>query len=268
MSVREVNAIRRLRMNTTVFFRLLLSCIFVVSLLISHDGIVHAASLQPGEQPGVSLGAMRLIYPSASKSVTLTLTNNTDQTWLAQSAIKTVDFATGEPGNVSGPFVITPPLTRLGPWQKMPVRVIYTGGELPGDRESVFYITVRMIPQVTADERNDGGSLNIGLINDIKLFYRPSSLAGEGGMAAAGKKITVRTDGGDVIFTNPTPYYISLDNLTVNGSPVDDREIHRMIPPKGKQTYPVPEGIPVSGKKSLHWSVIDELGNRIPGMAG
>lgn len=253
-------------MNTAVFVRLLLSCAVVVSLLISHDGIVHAASLPPGEQPGVSLGAMRLIYPSASKAVTLTLTNNTDQTWLAQSAVKKVDFATGEPSNVSGPFVITPPLTRLGPWQKMPVRVIYTGSALPGDQESVFYITVRMIPQVTADERNDGGSLNIGLINDIKLFYRPSSLADNGGVAVASKKVTARIDGRDVIFTNPTPYYISLDNLTVNGIPVDDREVHRMIPPKGEQTYPVPEGIPASGKKSLHWLVIDELGNRIPEM--
>lgn len=245
-------------------FRSLLSYAFIISAF-SLTGATYAAQLPPGEQPGVSLGAMRLIYPSKVKSVTLTLTNNTDQTWLAQSGIKKVDFSTGEPTNINGPFVITPPLMRLGPWKKTPVRIIYTGNTLPEDRESVFYITVRMLPQVTRREQNEGGSMNIGLINDIKLFYRPSSLE-EGGVAEASKKLTARTDSDQIILTNPTPYYITLDHLTVNGKAVEEKSVHKMIPPRGVQYYPIPKGVmSASGKAVIRWSVIDELGNKIPG---
>ncbi|WP_159225556.1 fimbria/pilus periplasmic chaperone, partial [Klebsiella pneumoniae] len=51
----------------------------------------------------------------------------------------------GERGG-KAPFIVTPPLFRINPGEENMLRIIRTGGNLPPDRESVFWINVKSIP--------------------------------------------------------------------------------------------------------------------------
>ncbi|WP_150149569.1 fimbria/pilus periplasmic chaperone, partial [Enterobacter bugandensis] len=48
------------------------------------------------------------------------------------------------------PFIVTPPLFRINPGVENILRIVRTGGSLPEDRESVFWLNVKSIP-ATAD---------------------------------------------------------------------------------------------------------------------
>lgn len=60
----------------------------------------------------------------------------------------------------------------------------------------------------------------------IKLFYRPVGLEGNANEAA--KAITWNAQGNRLQATNPTPYYVSLVNIAVNGKKLD----YAMVAPR------------------------------------
>ncbi|WP_347340785.1 fimbrial biogenesis chaperone, partial [Serratia marcescens] len=72
------------------------------------------------------------------------------------------------------PFVVTPPLFRLEPEQDNIIRVIYSGGNLPQHKESIYWLSVRSIPSTKKSKEN---KLLITVQNKIKLFYRPKTLS-------------------------------------------------------------------------------------------
>lgn len=233
-------------------------------LLVCLSGTLAYAGPNGLEQQGVSLSAMRLVYPGDRRAIPLTLTNNTNQTWLAQASVKTVDFATGEVGQGAAPFIITPPLVRLRPGDKMPVRIMSDGHELPVDRESVFWVSVRMIPR-QAEEAGQHGQLSVGVVQNIKLFYRPQGLAASGMVKEASENMQASRDGQQLVLRNVSPVYITPAKLTVNGVAVAEMARRRMVPPRGEQRYALPtkmatekDGIAVS------WQAIDEYGEITP----
>ncbi len=55
--------------------------------------------------------------------------------------------------HVKAPFLITPPLFRLDAKQENVLRIIRTGGNLPADRESLFWLNIKSIPSSARNER-------------------------------------------------------------------------------------------------------------------
>jgi P pilus assembly chaperone PapD len=70
--------------------------------------------------------------------------------------------------------VVLPPLQRINGGQKGVARVTKTDGinQLPQDRESLFYLSVREIPP-KPDKAN---VLQLTMQSRIKLFFRPTPL--------------------------------------------------------------------------------------------
>jgi fimbrial chaperone protein len=218
--------------------------------------MVYSAS-QVDVLGGLSLSTMRLIYPGQQRAIPLTLTNNTPQPWLAQSSVKPVNFATGEIQDGSVPFIITPPLVKLRPGDKTTLRVRYIGHVLPVDRESVFWVAVRMLPGQTESD-SAHRQLSIGVVQQIKLFYRPQMLSAVN-LKRASEQLHASIDSRQLILSNPTALYISPGKLTVDGIEVPETERRKMVPPFGQQRYALPETF--SGQTSSHrvtWQVIDE----------
>jgi fimbrial chaperone protein len=81
--------------------------------------------------------------PGGTKQVQLAVTNNDDNsTWLIQSWVENAD------GQRDGRFVITPPLFAMQGKKENTLRIIdATNNQLPQDRESLFWMNVKAIPQ-------------------------------------------------------------------------------------------------------------------------
>lgn len=96
----------------------------------------------PQSYAGVALGATRVIYPEGQKQVQLAVTNNDDKSsYLIQSWIENAE------GKKDARFVITPPLFSMQGKKENTLRIIdATNGQMPEDRESLFWVNVKAIP--------------------------------------------------------------------------------------------------------------------------
>ncbi|HGB6406542.1 TPA: molecular chaperone, partial [Salmonella enterica subsp. enterica serovar Oranienburg] len=76
------------------------------------------------------------------------------------------------------PFIVTPPLFRINPGEENILRIVRTGGFLPENRESVFWLNVKSIPAMDS-RAPDENRLQLVVKSRLKLFYRPSGLKGD-----------------------------------------------------------------------------------------
>jgi len=172
---------------------------------------------------GVGLGATRMVYSADAKQSTLQVRNTHAQaSFLIQSWMETAS------GERTQDFVITPPLYVLKPATESVVKIIFNGRSLPQDRESLYWITVKAIPQQT--KNSAGNSLQFASANRIKVFYRPASLPNNAN--EAWQKITGEYSAGKVVLRNPTPWFITTINLKVDGKAVKPV----MLPPESSTT--------------------------------
>ncbi|WP_435616867.1 fimbria/pilus periplasmic chaperone [Scandinavium sp. UTDF21-P1B] len=174
---------------------------------------------------GVGLGTTRLIYTSDSKQSSLEVRNTDSQSqFLIQSWIE------NEQGQPSRDFVITPPLFVLKPASENMLKVLFAGKPLTQDRETLYWITVKAIPQMQTTTSEN--TLQFASASRIKLFYRPQSIAE--GAVQSHTKIKANNHNGTITFSNPTPFYITTTNVRIDNKSVAPV----MIAPKSEATIP------------------------------
>lgn len=199
---------------------------------------------------GVIVGGTRVVYDGGKREASLSVKNPDKVPYLIQ-AWTDADGVTGEnKGAQKPPFVVTPPLFRLDAGNENMLRIIRTGGSLPEDRESIYWMNVKSIP---ASARGDKNVLQISVKTRIKLFYRPDSLKAP--VQDDYKAVSFRRAGNQIQVINPTPYYLSFFSMKVGSAPVTTTNV--MVPPKGSANYPVPAG--ASGGQ-VTWQVINDFG--------
>ncbi|EKI8804112.1 fimbria/pilus periplasmic chaperone, partial [Salmonella enterica] len=86
-------------------------------------------------QADIVISGTRVIYPEGKSAVTVHLDNRGERPLLVQTWLDN-GTENKSPDEIDAPFVITPPITRIDKDHGQTVRVIYTGGTLPQDRES------------------------------------------------------------------------------------------------------------------------------------
>jgi fimbrial chaperone protein len=154
-----------------------------------------------------------------------------------------------------GSFVVTPPLFRLDKGENS-VLIQRAGGILPADRESVFSLNVKSIPQTTKPDPKSN-HIQFAFVSSIKLFWRPAGLSGS--PTEAYRQLTFKRAGDRLEAINPTPYHITIKNLSIGGRAITNPD-NRMVPPLASQTWPIPVG--ASGKVS--YSTITDFGGLTP----
>lgn len=109
-----------------------MATVLLLFLFACHSTIANAA---------VALGTTRVIYPANQKQVLLPVTNNDPASvYLIQSWIENA----GDQKDTQ--FVITPPLFSMQGKKENTLRIINaTNHQLPGDRESLFWVNVKAI---------------------------------------------------------------------------------------------------------------------------
>lgn len=146
-------------------------------------------------QAGVVVGGTRLVYDGNKKESSLNIRNPDKIAYLIQSWVDMPDGVSGK-----APFVITPPLFRLDSGQNNVLRVVRAGGNLPSDKESIFWLNVKSIPSA---EMKDN-TLQIAVKTRIKLIFRPNGVKGTPEEAA--QLLKWQRNGNNIQVNNPTPF--------------------------------------------------------------
>lgn len=207
---------------------------------------------------GVGYSRNRLVYPAGEKAISITVSNNSDRTYLVQAGVS------GNPDTrTPAPFVVTPPLFRLEQNGESVMRIVRTGGELPADRESVFYFVASTIPARSAPDGKPlpagqtGASLSIAMRTTLKLFWRPAGFTITPEKAPGMMRFVRVADG--VVVKNPTPYYQSFALLEFDGKSQDIDRQPSMVPPFGELHFPASGAV-----RNVTWFVMNDFGGATP----
>jgi len=196
---------------------------------------------------GVVLGATRVVYNGSSKESSITVSNrNTEQYFLVQSWVDDKD------GNKKVPFAITPPLFRLNAKNENMLRIVKTAGELPSDRESVYWLNVKAIPPAPAANESQN-VLQLAIKTRIKMFYRPKGLPGK--VEDAPAQLQWTHQGNQLIVKNPSAYSVTLGDVKIAGKEVSGVDL---VLPKDEAHYALPAGSESAG--NLTYTTITDFG--------
>lgn len=196
---------------------------------------------------GIVLGATRVIYNASSKETSINVNNrNTEQYFLVQS------WVDDKNGNKKVPFAITPPLFRLNAKNENMLRIIKTPGEVPADRESVYWVNVKAIPPAPAEGASQN-VLQLAIKTRIKMFYRPVGLQGK--VEDAPALLQWSHQGNQLIVKNPSAYSVTLGDVKIAGKEVPGVDL---VLPKDEAHYTLPAGS--EGASNLTYTTITDFG--------
>ncbi|MDF3199164.1 molecular chaperone [Pseudomonas sp. 1912-s] len=204
---------------------------------------------------GVMLNGTRIILGANERSVSTIVSNTGVSDYAVQAWIN--DAADSR--DRLSPFIAMPALFKVRAGEEQVVRIIKTPGELPKDRESVFYFNAQEIPVKDAKQVN---SLKVAVRTRIKLFYRPSDLLGTALEAPKqlSWKLIEQPTGTLLRISNPSAYHVTFIGIrALDGNvPVELSDID-MLPPMSSLDYPLKRHIGPKGA-TVEFSTINDQG--------
>lgn len=209
----------------------------------------------------IVLSGTRVIYNAKDKDETLRLDNKGNKPLLVQTWVDRGQ-EDADPGSLSVPFTITPPVFRMEPKRGQTLRIMYNGSPLPADRESVFWLNVLEVPPKLPDDKaGNTNLLQLAFKTRIKLFYRPEGLAGNAADAAKNIKWSISKESQGVIIQaqNNSPYFISFSDVQYVVSGKKYKVKTNMLSPMSKASFIV-DGLASPQKGTLEYISINDFG--------
>ncbi|OAT37979.1 fimbria/pilus periplasmic chaperone [Proteus myxofaciens] len=155
---------------------------------------------------GMALGSTRIIYPLDAKQTSINITNTDKKVrFLVQS------WVDNENDVKVNDFIVTPPLFVSKPESENTLRLIYAGQPLPTDRESLFWLNSKSIPEIERDEIQNKNILQLAILSRIKIFMRPQGLTFK--LEDVPDSIEFKSVENNLSIKNPSPYYVTLINI-------------------------------------------------------
>lgn len=204
---------------------------------------------------GIVLGGTRFIFSQEEKTLVVSLRNSENKPFLMHSKIVS-DNGLSTSGVLAPlaepqkpPFIATPPIVVVNGKQEQQIVIIHTGGTLPTDRESLFWLSVTAIPPSPPADGNP--RVQIAVSQQVKLIWRPQTLP----KLASDERTPLRWQrrGQQVIVSNDTPWYVTLSSFEVNGKSIKGG----MIPPFNQRAN---SWCPIHGKCQIAWQMLDDNG--------
>jgi chaperone protein EcpD len=235
--------------------------------------VFMAASLLavvPKAAAGIVIDGTRVVYAASKREVTIRIRNPGDTPSLVQAWLDAGE-PQAKPGDSKVPFVLTPPLFRLDPAKDQSLRLVYTHDPLPADRESLFWLNVLDIPPRTAPNPDRPNQLEMAFKHRMKVFFRPTGLAGSAADAPALLSWKLLSEDGKLVgieASNPTAYHVSLIEITttVGDHPVNSKA--DMVDPFGTRRFDLSEPIPGSnGTVTVEYMFVNDYGGNVKATA-
>ena len=220
-----------------------------LAVLLASGLLCSLLPAQAADYGGVALGATRVVYPQGDNQTTLSVSNTDGRAvFLVQSWVEGAD------GHKSSDFVITPPLFVLKPKKENTLRIMYAGpGNLPADRESLYWMNVKAIPAAAADVKGKN-ILQIAVLSRIKMFVRPKELPVKS--IDAPTMLRFHRTGNTLTIRNPSPYYLTLVQFNAGTKKL----ANTMVPPKDSVNVALPAG---SGNE-IKFETVSDYGANTP----
>jgi P pilus assembly chaperone PapD len=199
---------------------------------------------------GVVIGGTRFIYNEKQKGITVPVRNTNSKPYLINTKITAGEDWILETGKATDviPFMVTPPLFLLKGKAENVVHIIFTGADLPKDRESLFTLSVASIPSGKVDKN----SVQMAVRSSFKLLYRPDGIKGDPQLSYT--LLKWRYDGDHLLVENPTPFYVTLVNISVNGKDISGGNV---ISPFGVRHY---DECKHANSCQIKWQSINDYG--------
>lgn len=121
---------------------------------------------------GIYIYGTRIIYPAQKKDITVQLMNDGKRSSLIQAWIDNGDTSL-PPEKLQVPFIMTPPVIRVAANSGQQLKIKKLANNLPGDRESLFYLNVLDIPP-NSDENKDKNIIKICATKPDKVDLSPT----------------------------------------------------------------------------------------------
>lgn len=214
-------------------------------------------------QAGVTAERTRVIFPGENHEKSLLLANLNAypvlvQTWIDDGALNST------PDTAVAPIMPLPPVFRMAPGERRSLRLLFTGGNLPADRESLFWLNLYEIPP-SESVRNltpEQALLVVTMRTQMKVFYRPKDLPSSPEAAARKLAFSVRQEAGRAVLRveNGSPYHVTLANLDLRGSGQGQVLRGDMVGPFAHLDLPI-EPQAVTGKNQVVFTWLDDDGN-------
>ncbi|MCX3308705.1 molecular chaperone [Pantoea vagans] len=180
----------------------------------------------------VTIIGTRVIYPASEKEVTVRLDNRGDHPALVQAWIDN-----GNPDEavdkINVPFVLLPPVFRMEANKGQTLRIVFTGANLPTDKESIFWLNVLDIPPRDKSLSNQN-QLQMAIRSRIKIFYRPVQFdTAQANKAASGLVWRHGQKPNFLSATNNSPFYVNVSQINA-----EDNAGHKLVSEKGEMLAP------------------------------
>lgn len=216
-------------------------------------------------QAAITITGTRVVYPAQSREVNVRLNNVDSRPVLVQAWLDDGDAAAA-PNEIKVPFTLLPSVFRVEPHRGQALRIMFAGGDMPKDRESVYWLNVLEIPPKPkdADERN---MIQLAFRTRIKMFYRPASLLDD--PTAQRAQLKWHVESGDkgqsvVRLDNPSPYYISVGMAEVETANRKVALVPNMAPPFGHVDFLPQEGkLDIKAPATVSYTVLNDFGTAI-----
>ena len=207
---------------------------------------------------GITLNATRVIYLEGKKEATLGVKNDSSAPRLIQAWMDA-----GEGSEVTPPFIIVPPIFRVDPGKGQSLRIHFTGGNIPRDRESVFWINVLEVsPTPPGKKAGTQNVIQFPVRSRLKLFYRPKDLSGSPQQAVSmlqWRRLPGK-EGVTLECTNPSAFNISFHDIRLTPpSDMDKTKQSGMCPAKGRVIFKLSTTGQLTQEK-VFFSTIDDNG--------
>lgn len=144
------------------------------------------------------------------------------------------------------------------------MKIASLGGELPKDKETVFWFNVLEIPP-KAKNSTDENLLQLAFRTRIKLFYRPEGLKGSASEAATALTWKIVKNGQQVFAEakNATPYFVTVNEAFLNTNGRKYELETKMIAPDSTQLMKVDGLTTTVNTGKINYTAINDYGGNI-----
>lgn len=206
---------------------------------------------------GIFIDKNKVVFSSHQNKITLRVANHTNDHYLLQAVMQNYDQQTGMviDDDKEIPFIVSPPVHELRAGDEsfvtllaVPSRIIL----LPSSRESLFYLTLRLIP--SEDKNITTAKLRLVPDYNIRVFWRP--LTGN----IEEKNIYFSCYNGNLIVSNDSGYYREVTQLFIDKYKVEKSILIRPVPPYGKLEINSSGQHCSLGEHQISWRFRDDFG--------
>lgn len=197
----------------------------------------------------VTLGNTRIIYPSNTLGKDIIFNNNDHSDYIIQAWVDSGDIDS-TPENADSDFILMPAMFKIQGKSNQVLRMMYSGQELPLDRESIFYFNFVQFP---LSKTNDN-QMVVVLKNRVKILYRPEQLASSLINSVEDLKYKIKSE--TLNINNDSGYHINIANIIIKGSNEEQVINNVTIPPFSS----LKESVTIKNPKEVKVSFINDQG--------